>query len=116
MNKLTRTTIAKPSPIQMIDECERQAYFAQSARTVGGKRAEYDPDFVCEHDWSLCDDSFDHEFGTHRIPPYLECNICGEKKAIDADDRSPPVQREPSPAAKPGNTSSRHIHNERKFP
>lgn len=82
MNILTRTTIAKPSPMQMIDERERQAYFAQSARTVGGKRAEYDPGFVCEHDWTRCDDSFDHQFGTETIKPYLECNICGETSDI----------------------------------
>lgn len=35
-------------------------------------------DYECPHEWSVTDDSFDHEFGTHRIEPYLECNVCGE--------------------------------------
>lgn len=87
MNITSRTTISAPSQSQVIDERERRAYFAQSARTVGGERAEYDPDnSECDHQWIVTDDSFDHEFGTHRIPPYLECNLCPAKKAIDADD------------------------------
>jgi hypothetical protein len=70
----------------MIDERERQAYFAQSARTTGGKRAEYDPEDVeCDHDWRYVNDSFDHHFGTERIKPYLECNCCLETKDIEAD-------------------------------
>lgn len=34
----------------------------------------------CEGEGSFihCDDSFDHEFGTERITPYRECNICGK--------------------------------------
>lgn len=92
MASIYRTTIAaNPRPISTIDEAERMACFEQSARTVNGKRAEYrhgedEDDFECEHQWSVTDDSFDHEFGTHRIPPYLECNLCPAKKAIDADD------------------------------
>ncbi len=26
--------------------------------------------------WSRRDDSFDHEFGTHRIKPYMQCTEC----------------------------------------
>jgi hypothetical protein len=33
--------IERALPAQMIDEAERLAYFDQSARTVGGKVAEY---------------------------------------------------------------------------
>jgi hypothetical protein len=36
-----RTVVGQPVIMQMIDEAERQAYFAQSARTVDGERAEY---------------------------------------------------------------------------
>lgn len=28
------------------------------------------------------DDSYDDEFGTVRIAPYLECNVCGRKEAM----------------------------------
>ena len=86
MSIITRTTIGQPTQLQMIDERERQAYFAQSARTVGGKIAEYDPEDVeCDHDWRKVDDSFDHAFGTERIKPYLECNCCGETKGLGED-------------------------------
>lgn len=44
----------------------------------------------CVHDWRVVDDSFDHAFGTERIPPYLECNLCGETEALPF-----PRQREP---------------------
>lgn len=89
MASIHRTIIAAiPRPISMIDEAERMACFAQSARTVNGKRAEYrqvedEDDYECDHRWSVTDDSFDHEFGTHRVTPYLECNNCGETKALD---------------------------------
>lgn len=88
---LTRTIVGKPRPLSMIDESERLAYFAQSARTVDGKRAEYsavlndvaDDEVECDHDWRLTDDSFGHQFGTERIEPYLECNCCGETRECD---------------------------------
>lgn len=86
MSIITRTTIGQPTPLHMIDERERQAYFAQSARTVGGKRAEYDPEDVeCDHEWLLVDNSFDHHFGTEKVKPYLECNFCSETKDIEAE-------------------------------
>lgn len=40
-------------------------------------------DEECDHDWRYSDDSFDHLFGTERITPYLECNVCGETKPLD---------------------------------
>lgn len=40
----------------------------------------------CDHDWQLCDDSFDHEFGTEQIPPYYECQKCGERKPTNFAD------------------------------
>ena len=33
-------------------------------------------------DMRVCDDSFDHEFGVHRVPLYLECNVCGRKESM----------------------------------
>lgn len=41
---------------------------------------EYCPDGECE--WTVQDDSFDHEFGTHHIPKYLECNVCPRTMAM----------------------------------
>jgi len=29
-----------------------------------------------ECDMRVTDDSFDHQFGTHRVPLYLQCNEC----------------------------------------
>lgn len=47
-------------------------------RVMSDRRDRRAEDNECPHDWSVTDDSFDHEFGTHRIEPYLECNVCGE--------------------------------------
>ncbi len=44
---------------------------------------ESDDDYECPHEWSETDDSFDHEFGTRYIEPYLVCNVCGETAAMD---------------------------------
>ena len=42
-------------------------------------------DDICtgECDWRVYDDSYDDEFGTVRIAPYLECSSCPAKKAIE---------------------------------
>lgn len=42
---------------------------------------------TCEHEWTNCDDSFDHEFGTERIL-YKLCEYCG------ATDEVEPYQEE----------------------
>lgn len=41
-DRITVVAIERAMPAQLIDEAERQAYFEQSARTVGGKVAEYE--------------------------------------------------------------------------
>lgn len=85
MNIISRTVASRSqSPLSMIDESERLEYFAQSARTVGGKRAEYRGQH--QHDWRLVDLSFDHAFGTERIKPFLECNECDATKDVDEPD------------------------------
>jgi hypothetical protein len=40
-DRITVIAIERAMPAQLIDEAERQAYFEQSARTVGGVVAEY---------------------------------------------------------------------------
>lgn len=38
-----------------------------------------DDDDCCppgECDMRVTDDSFDHAFGVHRVPLYLQCNVC----------------------------------------
>lgn len=42
-------------------------------------------DYECPHDWAVTDDSFDHEFGTHHVEPYLECNVCGETAPMPSE-------------------------------
>lgn len=43
-----------------------------------------DTDESCPGDCDMrpCDDSFDHAFGVHRVPLYLECNVCGRKESM----------------------------------
>ncbi len=41
---------------------------------------EHCPNDECK--WTVQDDSFDHEFGTHHIPEYLECNVCPRTMAM----------------------------------
>lgn len=36
----------------------------------------------CE--WEMCDESFDHEFGTEQIH-YEECRLCGATRALEPD-------------------------------
>lgn len=38
------------------------------------------PDGDC--DMRVCDDSFDHAFGVHRIPMYLQCSVCNRTEAM----------------------------------
>lgn len=35
-----------------------------------------------ECDMRVCDDSFDHAFGVHRVPLYLQCNECGKTASM----------------------------------
>jgi len=42
----------------------------------------------CEHEWEYRDDSFDHEFGTEKIPPYEKCILCDEVRNYEAPDQS----------------------------
>lgn len=37
----------------------------------------------CEHEWEYRDDSFDHEFGTERIPPYEKCLLCDAERPFE---------------------------------
>lgn len=49
------------------------AHFPLLMSKSAGIRCKY-----CGRDeWIRCDESFDHAFGTHRVPPYLECTVCG---------------------------------------
>lgn len=38
------------------------------------------PDGECE--MHVCDDSYDDHFGTVRIAPYLQCNVCNRTEAL----------------------------------
>lgn len=38
----------------------------------------------CEHEWEVRDDSFDHEFGTEKIPPYEVCLKCDAHREHEA--------------------------------
>jgi hypothetical protein len=40
----------------------------------------------CDHEWEYHDDSFDHEFGTERIPPYQVCLKCNLEKSYEAPE------------------------------
>lgn len=59
-----------------------QSLFAAIIRAAGSPHRARSAGVCCEtcgsDSWVRCDDSFDHAFGTHRIEPYLECNVCGE--------------------------------------
>jgi len=44
---------------------------------------------VCEHDWSMQDESFDHEFGTE-VVHYFECELCGVTKPLEPGDYEDP--------------------------
>jgi len=37
-----------------------------------------------DHDLEVCDDSFDHEYGTERIQ-YMQCAVCGATHDEDAE-------------------------------
>lgn len=37
----------------------------------------------CDHEWERRDDSFDHEFGTERIPPYEKCLLCDAERPFE---------------------------------
>ena len=33
-------------------------------------------------DMRVCDDSYDDHFGTVRIPPYFQCNVCNRTESM----------------------------------
>lgn len=35
-----------------------------------------------ECDMRVTDDSFDHQFGVHRVPLYLQCNVCWRTESM----------------------------------
>ena len=35
-----------------------------------------------ECDMRPTDDSFDHAFGVHRVPLYLQCNVCNRTESV----------------------------------
>ncbi len=58
-------------------QAEREAKEAAQEREVEAAReSEAEP---CDHDWKVCDESFDHAFGTE-ICICVECQKCGARK------------------------------------
>lgn len=76
---LTPAQDVKDDALRRVREDFPRVMIPRRDRRVTDLRYAMNPDdYECPHDWTVTDDSFDHEFGTHRIEPYLECNVCGE--------------------------------------
>ncbi len=40
-------------------------------------------EFECDHEWEKIDNSFDHEFGTEKVPVFERCVECDEERPYE---------------------------------